>query len=133
MFSITIVMYFPSADCGPPSPPVNGSVGEWTSSRVGAQVTYSCDTHLVLVGETVANCSPSLTWIPSSVDVNCHVDTLHIVLCLCSHICAAPSPSTTRGIIYIILLGVFCAASCCIIQRMVYKMTSDYLTSLISF
>ena len=62
----------PSAGCGPPSPPVNGSVGEWTSSRVGAQVTYSCDTHLVLVGETVATCSlPSLTWIPSSGDVVC--------------------------------------------------------------
>jgi hypothetical protein len=60
------------AGCGPPSPPVNGSVGEWTSSRVGAQVTYSCDTHLVLVGETVATCSlPSLTWLPSSDDVTC--------------------------------------------------------------
>ncbi|CAI8030823.1 hypothetical protein GBAR_LOCUS17481, partial [Geodia barretti] len=60
------------AGCGPPSPPVNGSVGELTSSRVGAQVTYSCDTHLVLVGETVATCSlPSLTWLPSSDDVIC--------------------------------------------------------------
>ncbi|CAI8047140.1 hypothetical protein GBAR_LOCUS26043, partial [Geodia barretti] len=60
------------AGCGPPSPPVNGSVGEWTSSRVGAQVTYSCDIHLVLVGETVATCSlPSLTWLPSSDDVTC--------------------------------------------------------------
>ncbi|CAI8053487.1 hypothetical protein GBAR_LOCUS29245, partial [Geodia barretti] len=39
---------------------------------VGAQVTYSCDTHLVLVGETVATCSlPSLTWLPSSDDVTC--------------------------------------------------------------
>ena len=66
------VISSPSAGCGPPSPPVNGSVGEWTSSRVGAQVTYSCDTHLVLVGETVATCSlPSLTWIPSSGDVMC--------------------------------------------------------------
>ncbi|CAI8030827.1 hypothetical protein GBAR_LOCUS17482 [Geodia barretti] len=60
------------AGCGPPSQPVNGSVGELTSSRVGAQVTYSCDTHLVLVGETVATCSlPSLTWLPSSDDVIC--------------------------------------------------------------
>ena len=51
---------------------MNGSVGEWASSRVGAQVTYSCDTHLVLVGETVATCSlPSLTWLPSSGDVTC--------------------------------------------------------------
>ncbi|CAI8005198.1 hypothetical protein GBAR_LOCUS4093, partial [Geodia barretti] len=58
--------------CGPPSSPVNGSVGELTSSRVGAQVTYSCDTHLVLVGETVATCSlPSLMWLPSSDDVTC--------------------------------------------------------------
>ena len=69
---IAVKSLSPSAGCGPPSPPVNGSVGEWTSSRVGAQVTYSCDTHLVLLGETVANCSlPSLTWIPSSGDVMC--------------------------------------------------------------
>ena len=62
----------PSAGCGPPSPPVNGSVGEWTSSRVGAQVTYSCDTDLVLVGERVAYCSLSqLQWLPSSDDVLC--------------------------------------------------------------
>ena len=67
----------PSAGCGPPSLPVNGSVGEWTSSRVGAQVTYSCDTHLVLVGETVATCSlPSLTWLPSSDDVMCQPGTV---------------------------------------------------------
>ncbi|CAI8021296.1 hypothetical protein GBAR_LOCUS12645, partial [Geodia barretti] len=37
--------YITIPGCGPPSPPVNGIVGEWTSSRVGAQVTYSCDTH----------------------------------------------------------------------------------------
>ena len=68
----SLFLLFSSAGCGPPSPPVNGSVGEWTSSRVGAQVTYSCDTHLVLVGETVAICSlPSLTWLPSSEDVSC--------------------------------------------------------------
>ena len=58
----------PSAGCGPPSPPVNGSVGEWTR----AQVNYSCDTDLVLVGERVAYCSlPQLQWLPSSDDVVC--------------------------------------------------------------
>ena len=58
-----------SAGCSPPTPPVNGSVGEFTSSRVGAQVTYSCDTDL---GERVATCSlPSLQWIPSSDDSMC--------------------------------------------------------------
>ena len=62
----------PSAGCGPPSPPVNGSVGGWTSSRVGSQVTYSCNTDLVLVGERVAYCSlPQLQWLPSSDDVVC--------------------------------------------------------------
>ena len=61
-----------SAGCSPPTPPVNGSVGEFISSRVGAQVTYSCDTDLVLVGERVATCSlPSLQWIPSSEDIRC--------------------------------------------------------------
>ena len=61
----------PSAGCAPPTPPVNGSVGEWTISRVGAQVSYSCDTDLVLVGETLATCSPSLQWLPTSDDVMC--------------------------------------------------------------
>ena len=61
-----------SAGCSPPTPPANGSVGEFNSSRVGAQVTYSCDTDLVLVGESVATCSlPSLDWIPSSEDIMC--------------------------------------------------------------
>ncbi|CAI8043864.1 hypothetical protein GBAR_LOCUS24348, partial [Geodia barretti] len=47
---------------------VSGPVPEY----IGAQVTYSCDTHLVLVGETLATCSlPSLTWLPSSDDVTC--------------------------------------------------------------
>ena len=32
------------AGCSPPTPPVNGSVTGFTSSRVGAQVTYHCDT-----------------------------------------------------------------------------------------
>ena len=62
---------FPSAGCSPPTPPVNGSVSGFTSSRVGAQVTYHCNTDLVLVGERVATCSQSLQWLPSSEDVMC--------------------------------------------------------------
>ena len=50
----------PSAGCSPPTPPVNGSVSGFTSSSVGAQVTYHCDTDLVWVGERVATCSQSL-------------------------------------------------------------------------
>ena len=74
--TICIVMIWcfslsPSAGCAPPSPPVNGSVGEWSSSRVGAQVSYSCDIDLVLVGERLATCSPSLQWLPTSDDVMC--------------------------------------------------------------
>ena len=35
-------------------------------------MVYSCDTHLVLVGETTATCSyPSLQWLPPSDDVLC--------------------------------------------------------------
>ena len=64
---------FPSAGCSPPQAPVNGSVSGFTSSKVGAQVTYHCDTGLVLVGETVASCSsPSLQWLPSAADIMCH-------------------------------------------------------------
>ena len=39
---------------------------------VRGQVTYSCGTDLVLVGETMATCSlPKLQWIPSSDDIMC--------------------------------------------------------------
>ena len=62
---------FLSAGCSPPIPPVNGSVNGFTSSRVGAQVTYHCDTDLVLMGERVATCSQSLQWLPSSQSVTC--------------------------------------------------------------
>ena len=83
LFTITL----PSAGCSPPSPPVNGRVSEFTSSRVGAQVTYSCDTDLVLVGERVATCSePSLQWLPSSVDIMC-VPPPGIHDCVYAHCC----------------------------------------------
>ena len=62
----------PSAGCSPPTPPVNGSVSGFTSSRIGAQVTYHCDTDLVLVGERVATCSQSsLQWLSNSQGVVC--------------------------------------------------------------
>ena len=38
---------------------------------IGAQITYSCDRDLAIVGETVATCSQSLEWIPSSNDIVC--------------------------------------------------------------
>ena len=84
-----------SAGCSPPIPPVNGSVSGFTSSRVGAQVTYHCDTDLVLVGQRVATCSQSsLQWLPSSEDVNCvpvpplgmSFDTITIVIILCHNL-----------------------------------------------
>ena len=34
-------------------------------------MSYSCDTDLVLVGERLATCSPSLQWLPTSDDVMC--------------------------------------------------------------
>ena len=71
----TVNYLFPSAGCSHPTPPVNGSVSGFTSSTVGAQVTYHCDTDLVLVGERVATCSQSLQWLPGSEDVMCVQDS----------------------------------------------------------
>ena len=80
-------IFSPSAGCSPPSSPVSGRVSEFTSSRVGAQVTYSCDTDLVLVGERVATCSePSLQWLPGSDDIMC-VPPPGIHECVYAHCC----------------------------------------------
>ena len=69
-----------TAGCSPPQAPVSGSVSGFTSSRVGAQVTYHCDTALVLVGEMVASCSsPSLQWVPNATDIMC-IQTAGIII-----------------------------------------------------
>ena len=115
----------PSAGCGPPSPPVNGSVDEWTSSRVGAQVTYSCDTDLALVGERVAYCSvPQLQWLPSSDDVVCVQSLPGISFCMyysnytslsatrsssIAHTIPTPSPSPSKPLSTIPLSVAFCS------------------------
>ena len=58
---------------------------------VGAQVTYSCGTDLVLVGETVATCSlPSLQWIPSSDDIMCVQPSLQWIPCSDDIMCVQP-------------------------------------------
>ena len=38
---------------------------------IGAQITYSCDRDLVIVGDTVATCSQSLEWLANSNDIMC--------------------------------------------------------------
>ena len=88
-------VWYPSlAGCSPPTPPVNGSVSGFTSSRVGAQVTYHCDTDLVLVGERVATCSQSsLQWLPNSEDVICmqpsgkvHINAISLAIHVSTHV-----------------------------------------------
>ena len=59
-----------AAGCSPPSSPVNGSVSEFTSSRVGAQVTYSFDPGYSLHGSTTSQCV-SGEWTPSPETVMC--------------------------------------------------------------
>ena len=50
---------------------MNGSVSEFTSARVGSNVTYHCDVGLLLVGEKVAMCTPHLVWVPNGSEVTC--------------------------------------------------------------
>ena len=60
-----------TAGCGVPDAPVNGSVSGFIEARVGAQVTYSCDPGLELVGKKIAVCTHNLLWEPSTSDVVC--------------------------------------------------------------
>ena len=60
----------PSVDCGPPTPPRNGSLENYTDSTEGSVVSYSCDPGLVPEGRMTALCTGN-RWSPNPADLYC--------------------------------------------------------------
>ena len=59
------------ANCGPPVPPVNGSVSNLTITRVGASITYKCDIGFVPSDLLVSVCRNQALWEPDPAAHNC--------------------------------------------------------------
>lgn len=51
-------------NCGVPSPPTNGSVGNYLHTRKGATVTYQCDDGYIPSTVMTAMCTDTTKWVP---------------------------------------------------------------------
>ena len=65
--------YFnPTADCGTPPPPVNGSfLQHHTNTTEGSVVVFQCDPGFVPEGEMTAVCDSDGQWVPNPGGVTC--------------------------------------------------------------
>ena len=73
-FDVQLIIFclvFHSADCGDPTPPVNGSIVEFVSAVVGSQILYSCDPGFLPEGLRTSMCSLNMSWHPNPADFPC--------------------------------------------------------------
>ena len=62
----------PTADCGAPLPPVNGSLLQsHTNTTEGSVVVFQCDPGFVPEGEMISVCGSDGQWTPDPGDVTC--------------------------------------------------------------
>ena len=61
----------PSVSCGDPTPPSNGSIGDYESTVESTEVNYQCDDGLVPGGEMMSICLANGTWIPDPAELEC--------------------------------------------------------------
>ena len=62
----------PTADCGAPSPPVNGSLLQpYTNTTESSVVVFQCDSGFVPEGEMTAVCGSDGQWTPDPGGVTC--------------------------------------------------------------
>ena len=61
----------PTADCGAPAPPMNGSMQSYTNTTEGSVVVFQCDSGFVPEGEITAVCGRDSRWTPDPGDVTC--------------------------------------------------------------
>ena len=57
--------------CGDPSPPYNGSIGDYESTAEGTEVNYQCDDGLIPGGEMMSTCLADGTWSPDPAELEC--------------------------------------------------------------
>ena len=61
----------PTADCGAPSPPINGSLQPHTNTTEGLVVVFQCRLEFVPEGEITAVCGSDGQWTPNPGDITC--------------------------------------------------------------
>ena len=61
----------PTADCGAPPPPVNGSMQSHTNTTEGSVAVFQCDPGFVPEGVMTAVCGSDSQWTPSPGGVTC--------------------------------------------------------------
>ena len=61
-----------SVDCGPPFPPQNGSLEDYTNTTEDSEVFYRCDPDLVPEGRMRAVCAKN-GWNPNPASLTCNV------------------------------------------------------------
>ena len=57
--------------CGDPTPPSNGSIGDYESTAEGTAVNYHCNDGLIPGGEMVTTCQADGTWSPDPAELEC--------------------------------------------------------------
>ena len=62
------------ANCGPPDPPLNGSLGSYSRTTEGANVTFQCDRFFFPVGVFSGVCTSASVWDPLPASHNCTLD-----------------------------------------------------------
>ena len=65
---------FPShpVSCGDPTPPSNGSIGDYESTAEGTEVNYQCDDGFIPRGrEMMSTCLENRTWSPDPAELEC--------------------------------------------------------------
>ena len=59
------------AGCGEPGTPINGSLSQFESAEVGAEVTYQCNTGFIPAAPQVSTCAHNRTWTPDPAQLVC--------------------------------------------------------------
>ena len=62
------------ANCGPLDPPLNGSLGSYSRTTEGANVTFQCDRFFFPDGVFSAVCTSESVWDPLPARLNCTPD-----------------------------------------------------------
>ena len=60
-----------SVSCGDPTPPSNGSIGDYENTAEGTEVIYQCDYGLIPGGEMMTTCLANGTWSPDPAELEC--------------------------------------------------------------